>query len=158
MGRNTKIAQNALRLAGMTAALAVASACTPITRYHGYTPSESELATVQVGQTTRDTVVQTFGPPTSQGAVSSDNFYYVSSQFRHFGAMAPQEVNRQILAISFGPNDRVSNVARYTLDDGRIVVLDRRVTDDGIADVSALSQLFNSLGRVDAADLFGGNQ
>jgi hypothetical protein len=41
------------------------------------------------------------------------------------------------------------------LEDGRVVTLDRRVTDDGIADVGVLSQLLGSFGRIDAGALLG---
>ena len=47
------------------------------------------------------------------------------------------------------------NIARYTMEDGQVVVLDRRVTEDGISDVSFLSQLFGSFGRMDAGTLLG---
>ncbi len=144
------------RRAGAVAlVLGLACACTPINRYHGFAPSESELSAVQVGQTTRDSVIENFGPPTSRGILQNDAYYYVSSQFRHYGAFAPQEVDRQVLAISFGPTGVVSNVERFTLEDGRVVTLDRRVTDDGINDVTVLSQLLGSLGNIDAGALLG---
>lgn len=144
-----------LRATGLGLALLAGAACTPIDRFHGFTPSAAELSTVQVGQTTRDSVVASFGPPTSEGLLEDDAYYYVSSQFRHFGAFAPEEVNRQVLAISFTPQGVVSNVERFTLDDGRVVVLDRRVTEDGINDVTLLSQLLGSFGRIDAGALIG---
>lgn len=146
-----------MRLGAWAAVAVLASGCTPINRYHGFTPSETELAEVQVGQTTKDTIVSNFGPPTSQGVTGGDSYYYVSTQFRHFGAFAPQEVNRQVLAIRFTPQGVVRNVERFTLDDGQVVVLDRRVTDDGINDVTVLSQLLSSFGRIDAGALFGGD-
>ena len=142
----------------MVIAFVLAGACTPIDRFHGYTPSEQELSELQVGASTRDSVVEQFGPPTSKGALDNGAYYYVSSQFRHVGAFAPQEVNRQVLAISFTPQGVVSDVARYTLKDGRVVALDRRVTDDGINDVTVLSQLLNSLGRIDAGALLGDDE
>ncbi|PUB19224.1 outer membrane protein assembly factor BamE [Yoonia sediminilitoris] len=146
-----------LRVCAWVAAALFASGCTPINRYHGFTPSQAELAEVQVGQTTRDTIVSNFGPPTSQGVPGGDSYYYVSSQFRHFGAFAPQEVSREVLAIRFTPQGVVRNVERFTLEDGQVVALDRRVTDDGINDVTVLGQLLNSLGRIDAGQLFGGD-
>jgi hypothetical protein len=60
-----------------------------------------------------------------------------------------------VLAIDFDSNDRVSNISRYTLEDGRVVVLDRRVTEDGINDVTFLSQLLGSFGRLDAGQFLG---
>ena len=111
---------------------------------------------LQVGQTTRSEVVSLFGPPTSDGGVASDTIYYVSSQFVHRGLFAPREVDRTVLAVNFDANDRVSGINRYGLEDGQVVNLDRRVTDDGIRNVGALSQLLGSFGRVDAGALLGG--
>ena len=81
--------------------------------------------------------------------------YYATSQFRLFGPFAPEEIDRQVLAIDFDSNDRLRNISRYTLEDGRVVVLDRRVTEDGINDVTFLSQLLGSFGRLDAGQLLG---
>ena len=155
MSSNTGKPMTGLRAAGLTLVLAFAIGCTPINRYHGFAPSDAELTSVQVGQTTRDNVVASFGPPTTNGVIRNDAFYYISSQFRHFGAFAPDEVDRQVVAISFTPEGVVRNVERFTLEDGRIVVLDRRVTDDGINDVTVLSQLLGSFGRIDAGTLLG---
>jgi len=81
--------------------------------------------------------------------------FYVSSQFRHFGALTPVEVDREIVAFTFTAQDVVRNVERFTLEDGRVVALDRRVTDDGIEDVSALSQLLASIGRINPGTFLG---
>ncbi len=155
MSSKTGKSMTGLRATGLTVVLALAVGCTPINRYHGFAPSVDELSAVQVGQTTRDNVVATFGPPTTNGVVRNDAFYYVSSQFRHFGAFAPDEVDRQVVAISFSPDGVVRNVERFTLEDGRVVVLDRRVTEDGINDVTFLGQLLGSFGRIDAGALLG---
>lgn len=155
MSSDTGKRLTARRIAAIAVAAVLVTGCTPVNRYHGFAPSPAELSTVQVGQTTRDSVVASFGPPTSKGVLRDDAYYYVSSQFRHFGAFAPDEVDRQIVAISFTPEGVVRNVERFTLEDGRVVVLDRRVTDDGINDVTVLSQLLGSFGRIDAGTLLG---
>jgi outer membrane protein assembly factor BamE (lipoprotein component of BamABCDE complex) len=144
-----------LRATGFALAVGAVAACTPMTRYHGFAPDARELAQVQVGQSTRSDVVTLFGPPTSDGGLRNDTIYYVASRFDRIGPFAPREVDRTVIAVSFDSNDRVRNVTRYTLDDGRIVTLDRRVTDDGIADVGVLAQLLGSFGRIDAGTLLG---
>jgi len=79
----------------------------------------------------------------------------VASQFDRIGPFAPQEVDRTVIAVRFDTADRVRNVTRYTLQDGRIVQLDRRVTDDGIEDIGVLEQLLGSFGRIDAGTFLG---
>ncbi len=144
-----------VKVAGLVAALAIAAGCSQLDRYHGFIPPAEELATLDVGQTTKGEVITLFGPPISERALESNTIYYASSQFQYFGPFAPREVDRQVLAIDFDSNDRVRNISRYTLEDGRVVVLDRRVTEDGINDVTFLSQLLGSFGRLDAEQLLG---
>ena len=151
------ITKGNLRAAGFVLAVVAVSACTPMTRFHGFAPDARELAQVQVGQSTRAEVIALIGPPTSDAGLRGDTIYYVSSQFDRIGPFAPREVDRTVLAVSFDANDRVTNLVRYTLEDGQVVALDRRVTDDGIADVGVLSQLLGSFGRIDAGALLGAN-
>jgi len=145
-----------LRRIGTGAALAATlTACAPIERYHGFVPPQSELAALDVGVSTKDEVIGLFGQPVADRVLQNNTIYYAASKFEQFGPLAPREVDREVIAVSFDANDRLRNVARYTLQDGRVVTLDRRVTDDGIADVSFLSQLFGAFGRVDAGTLLG---
>ena len=144
-----------VKVMGLVSALAIVSGCAPMDRYHGFIPPQEELATLNIGSTTKDEVIALFGPPTSERALQNNTIYYATSQFERFGPFAPKEVDRQVLAIDFDASDRVRNISRYTLEDGRVVVLDRRVTEDGIQDVSFLGQLLGSFGRIDAGQLLG---
>ncbi len=144
-----------LRAPVFVLAVVAVTACTPMTRFHGFAPDARELAQLAVGQTTRDEVVTLFGAPTSDGGMRDDTLYYVASQFDRIGPFAPQEVDRTVIALRFDSADRLRNVSRYTLEDGRVVTLDRRVTDDGIEDLGVLEQLLGSFGRLDAGTLLG---
>ena len=145
-------------VAAVLATTALLTACSPIERYHGFVPPAEEVASLQIGVSTRDEVVALFGEPAADRALQNNTIYYAASKFEQVGPFAPQEVDRQVLAVAFDAQGRLRNVSRYTLEDGRVIVLDRRVTEDGIADVSFLSQLLGSLGRVDAGALLGATQ
>jgi outer membrane protein assembly factor BamE (lipoprotein component of BamABCDE complex) len=149
--------RKSIKIAGLVALISISSACVQIDRFHGFAPSEEDLAAVQIGQTTRSEVIDLFGPPMSDGSLQFNAIYYVSSQFRHFGAFPPKEIDRQVLAIRFDGNDVVRDMARYTLQEGQVVALDRRVTEDGINDVTFIGQLLGSFGRIDAGALLGDN-
>ncbi|WP_394177177.1 outer membrane protein assembly factor BamE [Yoonia maritima] len=155
MSRTTGKLYIAARVAGVALFLAGVSACTKIDKFHGYAPTNEDLTEVMIGQTTKDEVISRFGPPMSEGALANNAVYYASSQFVHYGAFAPEEVDRQIVAIRFDANNVTRDVARYTLQDGKVVALDRRVTEDGINDVTVLGQLLGALGRVDAGAFLG---
>lgn len=137
-----------LALAGL---LAVAIAgCSPVYRNHGYIPSDEELSLIEVGKDTRDTVAATLGRPSSQGLLNDVGWFYVQSRWKHYGALAPQEIDRQVVAITFTEDGVVQNVERFGLENGNVVVLSRRVTESSIRGVSFLKQIFGNIGRLRA--------
>ena len=49
----------------------------------------------------------------------------------------------------------VENIEKFTLEDGRVVVLSRRVTSAPVKGPRILSQIFGNLGNADAGTLLG---
>lgn len=133
-------------------ALALVAACAPQMRYHGYAPSDSDLAQVQVGRDTRETVAERLGRPSMGGVLENSDWFWVQSDWRHEHWRAPVETDRQVVAISFDRGGRVANVERFGLRDGQVVPLSRRVTDMGTRP-SVFAQVFRVLGQFSAADL-----
>jgi outer membrane protein assembly factor BamE (lipoprotein component of BamABCDE complex) len=129
--------------------------CTAMHRYHGYIPSESELAQIGVGQSTREDVVALVGAPTATALIGTDAFYYVRSRFRDYGYRAAQEIEREVLVISFAPSGVVRNIETFGLQEGRVVALSRRVTDDNLRDTTFIRQLLGNVGRFDAGQILG---
>lgn len=126
------------------------AACQPIYRSHGYVPSDSDLAMLVVGQDTRDTVGDFVGRPSSAGVLEDGGWYYVGSRWREVGWKKPEEISREVVAISFNEAGVVQNIERFGLQDGRVVTLSRRVTDSNIKGVTFLGQLLGSIGNVNA--------
>ncbi|HBD91568.1 MAG TPA: outer membrane protein assembly factor BamE [Gemmobacter sp.] len=129
------------------------AACSAVFRDHGYVPTEEELAAVAVGQDTRESVAEKVGRPSATGLLNDVGWFYVKSRWRHYGAMAPQEIDRQVLAITFTESGTVQNIERYGLEDGQIVNLSRRVTDTNIKGISFIRQIMGNLGRMRATDV-----
>lgn len=136
-------------------ALFLAVGCTTMYRNHGYAPTDDQLAEVLVGIDTRDTVADVVGPPTASGVTDGGDFFYVQSRFRLYGPLEPKEVDREVVAIRFDPEGIVSNVERFGLENGNVVPLSRRVTQDNVRDTTFLRQLFGSIGRFNAGDFLG---
>ena len=136
--------------------LMLSTACTTLYRNHGYVPPEEELQNIVVGVDTRATVDDVVGPPSTAGVLSDGNYYYVRSRVCHYGALRPEVIERQVLAISFDQADVVANVERFGLQDGQIVVLSRRVTDSSVEGNGFLRQVLGNIGRIDPSNLFGG--
>lgn len=136
----------------VTIAVLGLAACSPVYRNHGFVPPESDLAQIAVGQTTMDQLQGLIGRPSAQGLLTGSGWYYVGSRWRDYGALPPREVSREVLAISFSPAGVVSNVERFGLERGRVVVLSRRVTEGSVTEISFVRQLLGNLGNIRAGE------
>ncbi|MBN8633342.1 MAG: outer membrane protein assembly factor BamE [Rhodobacterales bacterium] len=137
------------------ALIASVAACSPVYRNHGYVPTEEELALVEVGKDTRDSVGQKIGRPSTSGLLNDVGWFYVQSRYKEFGPRQPQEIDRQVLAITFNEAGTVENIARYGLEDGRVVEISRRVTETNVKGLSFIQQILGNFGRIDAGNFLG---
>lgn len=128
-------------------------ACSPVFRNHGYVPAEEELAQIEVGVDTRDSVGEKIGRPSTSGLLNDEGWYYVQSRYRHFGPREPKEIERQVVAITFNEAGRVDNIGRFGLEDGKVVEISRRVTETNIKGLGLIRQLLGNFGRIQAGDV-----
>lgn len=135
--------------------LAALGACTAQYRVHGYMPSEQELQEIVPGVDTRATVEEVIGVPNASGVLNGSGFYYIESEVRHFAYQKPKVVDRKIVAITFDEADVVRNIETYGLEDGRVVQINRRVTETSDGDINFIRKLFGNLGGINAAGLLG---
>ena len=135
--------------------LAVAGACSPIFKNHGYVPPPEDLAKIKVGVDTRESVEEAIGAPSSSGVVRDSGYYYVASRIRTSGPRRPEVVARELVAISFDQRGVVRNVERFGLDDGYVIVLDRRVTESNVENTGFLRQLLGNIGNFNPANIPG---
>lgn len=143
-----------LLAAGMTIALGIGG-CAPQFANHGYIPPAEDLELIEVGRDTRETVADKVGVPASSGVLTNSGYYYVRMRTRTIGPLAPQEVDREVVAISFSDRGIVENVERFGLERGQVVPLSRRVTTSAVSDNNFLRQLLSNIGRFNPAG-FGG--
>ncbi len=142
-----------IRAGGLGAALAallVLAACQPIVRNYGYVPPDDQLALVEVGRDTRETVAEKIGRPSAAGLLNDVGWYWVQSRFETVGPREPREVSREVVAVSFDADGTVANVERFGLESGRIVPISRRVTETNVRGRTFLEQLFGNLGGIRA--------
>jgi outer membrane protein assembly factor BamE (lipoprotein component of BamABCDE complex) len=145
--------QPARRQCLMLALVATVAACSPVYRNHGYVPSEDELALVEVGVDTRETVGQKIGRPSTSGLLNDVGWFYVQSRYKLVGPREPKEIDRQVLVVNFTEAGVVENIGRFGLEDGRVVEISRRVTDTNIKGVGVIQQILGSFGRLRAEDI-----
>ena len=135
------------------AAVLFAAGCTAIYQNHGYVPTETDLARIEVGKSSREEVSAVIGRPSSVGVLQGAGWFYVGSRWKHYGARAPQEIDRQVVAISFDDKGMVENIERFGLERGEVVVLSRRVTKSNVKGIGVIRELLGSFGRVSAGKL-----
>ena len=141
-------------LAGTLAAALLVQACAPINRNHGYVPPPSVVSTLAIGDS-REDVVTKVGRPTTTCLSGDSTLYYVQSRFRHFGLLAPEETEREVLALSFTPDGRLGNIERFGLEQGRVVQLNPARTAEVFADRTFVTQLLGNLTRFNPAAFIG---
>lgn len=106
-----------------------------------------------MGRDTRESVEETVGPPSAGGVLDDGDYYYVRSRTKTFGMRESQEIERQVLAITFDSRGVVENIERFGLENGQVVPLTRRVTASGVSDVSLLRQLMGNIGNIGAGGI-----
>lgn len=152
MAGRSKVGCHGLRMAMLGLLMVIVAACSPVFRNHGYVPNEDELAQIEVGKDTRETLAPLIGRPSAAALLNDTGWYYVQSRWKHSGARPPKEIDRQVVAITFTEDGVVENVERFGLENGKVVALSRRVTTSNIKGVSFLRQLLGSLGNFRGGD------
>ncbi len=132
----------------------IVAACQPLYTNHGYIPTDQDLAILQIGIDTRDSVAATIGKPTLSELLGDDAWYYVQSRWKTVGAAASVEIAREVVAITFDIGGTVANIERFGLEKGRIVPLSRRVTTTNIRGKGVLAQIFGNIGKLNTDNLF----
>jgi len=146
----------------ITAAAALASACNPVLRTHGYIPTAEKPQAVDPSTDTKTSVLSRLGNPSVKSTfdekVEDDVWYYISSVRQRYAYLRPQIEDRTITAIHFNPDGQVTKVAEYGLEDGVPVDYVSRKTPTRGRELSALEQIFGTIGRLPTDRLTGANQ
>lgn len=151
--RSVLAACHRARMQGLVLILAASvAACSAVYRNHGYVPADEDLALVEVGKDTRETVGQKIGRPSTSGLLNDVGWFYVQSRYKHVGPREPKEIDRQVLAVTFTEAGVVENIARYGLSDGQVVEISRRVTKPNVKSRSVIQQILGNFGRFQAGD------
>lgn len=124
------------------------SGCVGETLHRGYIPSASALQQVQVGAP-REQVLLALGTPSTTADFGGEVFYYISQvTSRPVAFLNTRVVDQTVLAVYLDDQSRVTNVAQYGLEDGKVIDLVSRTTPTGGRDLSFLSQILGAAGNL----------
>src|SRR5215475_567053 len=125
--------------------IAMLSACAPGENQRGYVPDMEAVSSIQVGMDTKDTVSKKLGDPSTQATFNNDTWYYISAHVEQNAFFAPRATDRNILAVEFAKDGKVTDVHKYTLADGRVVDFVSRETPTRGRELSLIQQIFNAV-------------
>lgn len=114
----------------------------------GYIVDQEALDQVPVGSS-REQVLLALGTPSTTATFDNEVFYYISQTRRRAVAFEnPRLVDQKVLAVYFGPDGRVSQIANYGLKDGKVFDFIARTTPTGGKDQNFLSQIITGAGKM----------
>lgn len=145
----------------MVSALAL-SGCNPILRTHGYVPTaDAKPQEINPNTDTKATVLAALGSPSVEGTFDevneSDTWYYINQVRERYAYLRPQIQEQNVTAVTFNADGQVTRVAEYGIEDRRIVNYSDRETPTRGRELSALEQIFGTIGRI-PTDRLGGQQ
>lgn len=113
------------------------------TLHQGYVFDQQALDFVPVGSS-REQVLLALGSPTTTATFDNEVFYYISqTRKRSVAFMKPQLVDQRVLAVYFGADGRVSNLAAYGMKDGKVFDFMSKTTPTGGKDLTFLGQILS---------------
>ncbi len=94
----------------------------------GYVIDQQQIDLVPVGSS-REQVILALGSPSTTATFDNEVFYYISqTRKRPVAFLNPHIVDQRVLAVYFGKDERVTNIANYGLKDGKVFDFVSRTT------------------------------
>ena len=121
---------------------------------HGHVFVDVDLNQIQSGMS-KDQVKTVLGSPDTTSTIGGDAYYYISTTQKTVAFLKPYEIDRQVVAVYFNPNQTVDQVAHYGLKDGIVVNYYRGETPARGKDLGLLEQIF---GNISNRKMFKGQQ
>lgn len=140
-------------LMGVTVLMLGLAGCVQVDT-HGFVPIENELAQVGPGMAADD-VRALLGAPAAEGFGGTNSWYYISTRMEQRAFLPPLITERRIVAIGFDSANRVAQVDRLSLADGRLIDLNNNVTVTDGRRLSFFEQLLGNLGNFSAESFVG---
>ena len=114
----------------------------------GYVIDQQQIDQVPVGSS-REQVLLALGTPSTTATFDNEVFYYISqTRVRRVAFMNPRLVDQRVLAVYFGDDGRVTNIANYGKQDGKVFDFISRTTPTGGKDQNFLSQIINGASKL----------
>jgi outer membrane protein assembly factor BamE (lipoprotein component of BamABCDE complex) len=123
----------------------------------GYVIDQQQIDLVPVGSS-REQVLLALGSPSTTATFDNEVFYYISqTRVRRVAFANPKLVDQRVLAVYLGDDGRVTQIANYGMQDGKVFDFISRTTPTGGKDHTFISQLLTGVGKIPGNILGGGS-
>jgi outer membrane protein assembly factor BamE (lipoprotein component of BamABCDE complex) len=126
------------------AAAAALIACAPVISQRGYLPDPDSEATIKSGKDTKTSVQERLGYASTTATFGNDSWYYISATEKQVAFFKPVVLKRQVLAVYFDKENKVTDVRHYGLKDGHLVAFESRETPARGRETTFLQELLKA--------------
>jgi outer membrane protein assembly factor BamE (lipoprotein component of BamABCDE complex) len=126
------------------AAAAALIACAPVISQRGYLPDPDAEATIKSGKDTKSSVQERLGYASTTATFGNDSWYYISATEKQVAFFKPVVLKRQVLAVYFDKQNKVTNVRHYGLQDGHVIAFETRETPARGRETTFLQELLKA--------------
>ena len=111
----------------------------------GYILADGILEQIPLGAP-QEQVLITLGTPSTVATVSGEVFYYISRRTEQTSFFPEKTTDQRVVAVYFDKNRRVTRLANYGIEDGRIFDSVSRTTPTGGQELNYLTYVFKIFG------------
>jgi len=126
------------------AAIALLVACAPVISQRGYLPDPENEKAIKAATDTKTSVQSRLGYASTTATFGNDSWYYISATEKQVAFFTPTVLKRQILAVYFDKQNKVTGVRRYGLEHGNVISFEKRETPARGRELTFLQQLLNA--------------
>ena len=119
-------------------------ACAPVISQRGYLPDPSVESSIKTGTDTKTTVQERLGYASTTATFGNDSWYYISATEKQVAFFNPTVLKRQILAVYFDKQNKVTGVRHYGLRDGHLITFETRTTPARGRETTFLQELLKA--------------
>jgi outer membrane protein assembly factor BamE (lipoprotein component of BamABCDE complex) len=142
--KSTKSQAMKLLTATLFAAAAGLIACAPIIDQRGYVSDPKLEAKIKPGKDTKTSVEDELGNASTTATIGDDAWYYISSTEKQVAFFTPTVLHREIFAIYFGKDGKVTGTRHFGLRDGHVIAFETRETPARGRELTLLQQILNA--------------
>ena len=124
------------------------SGCENITDLAGHLPSQEEVATLDIGKDTKQSVFEKIGSPAIEQTIDRNAWYYVASIRQNYAYYPTKIIDRKVMEVRFDAQNVLQGVRTFGIEKGKIVRLDPDQTPSPVSPPNILVRLFRNIGAL----------